>query len=110
MVLQKNNDGTFSLKVGGWVGSLIVGFALYLLAQSVIALRWGANLDTRVAAIETVIVDMKVKNGVDVVQEREVQIRLARVEERVTAIYELLRRFEATTRRSSLPLTEKETP
>ena len=94
MTLQKNDDGTYSVKMGPLVGSLVVGLFIYLLGQSVIALRWGSSLDTRVAAIETFITERKGRDGIDLISEREIQIRLARLEERLVAIYNLLQRSE----------------
>ena len=94
MVLKKNSDGTFSFQLGPWVSGLFVALFMFLLGQSVIALRWGSQLDQRVAAIETVIQEAKTERSSSHVSDRELQVRLARLEERLSLVYETLRRFE----------------
>lgn len=95
MTISRNEDGTYSLHLGPWVSGLFVALFMFLLAQSIIALRWGASLDSRVGHIETVMAEMKTGNKADGVENKDIQIRLVRVEERVTAIYDILRRATA---------------
>jgi hypothetical protein len=94
MVLRRNNDGTFSIQVGPWMSTLAVGMIMFMIGQSVIALRWGSQLDQRVAAIEKIIHDHKIDSATIEKNERELQIRFARLEERLSLVYETLRRFE----------------
>jgi len=94
MVLRKNSDGTFSIQLGPWVSGLIAALVVFMLGQSIIALLWGAQLDTRVAAIEIVIQEARADRSGNHTVERDLQVRLARLEERLSLVYETLRRFE----------------
>lgn len=94
MVLQKNDNETFSLQLGPWISGLVIALIMFMLAQSIIALRWGAQLDQRVEAIETVIQDSKVTHSNSNNTSNDLQIRLARLEERLSLIYDSVRRFE----------------
>ncbi len=94
MVLKKNDDGTLSIHVGPWMSTLVVALIMFMLAQSVIALRWGSQLDQRVAAIEETVRESRASRTSDSINDRELQVRFARLEERLSLVYDTLRRFE----------------
>jgi hypothetical protein len=94
MVLKSNNDGTVSIQIGPWMSTLVVALTMFMLAQSIIALRWGSQLDSRVASIEASITESRGIHLTNNASERDLQVRLARVEERLSLVYDTLRRFE----------------